>query len=49
MKIDKIYYYETSKLGYMIKYKLVPTPISDMFQFFRRKNHNYNTEPKKFA
>ena len=47
MKIDEIYHFETSKLGYMIKNKLVPIPISDMFHSFGRKNHSYNTRQKR--
>ena len=46
MKIDEIYHFGTSKLGYMIKNKLVPKPITDMFHSFGKKKQNYNTRQK---
>ena len=46
MKIDEIYHFETSKPGYMIKNKLTPKPVTDMFHSFRKKKHNYNTRQK---
>ena len=46
MKIKELEHFESSKLAFCIKEKLLPRPIIKMFHTYGRKNHPYNTRNK---
>ena len=46
MKIKEREHFESSKLAFCIKEKLLPQPIIKMFHTYGRKNHPYNTRNK---
>ena len=47
MKIKDLEHFESSKLTYCIKEKLLPPPITKMFHTYGKKNHSYITRNKE--